>query len=260
MNEDDFLKIAKQAAKQSGLLIRRRVDKKNKVQIKNNDASNLVTEADLLSEKKIIKTIKKYFRSHNIISEEAGREENDSEYTWVIDPLDGTVSFAHNMPHFSVAVGLLKDNQPIVGVIYNVMTNKLYWAEQGKGAFVDGKAIKVSKIATLDESAVILGFGSIKRRSTRIERYVSPLINKVGHPYSLGSGSTSYTFVANGFAEATTDGGWLWDFVAGAVIVREAGGKVTDFEGKEPDWTKERLDLLASNGLVHNQILEALKP
>lgn len=255
---EDFLKIAKQAAKQSGLLIRDRAEKKNKVQIKNNDASNLVTEVDLLSEKNIISILKKYFPKHNIISEEAGRDDNGSDYTWVIDPLDGTVSFAHNMPHFSVAVGLMKDNQPILGVVYNVMVNKLYWAEAGKGAFVDGKRIRVSKIDKLEEVAAVLGFGSIKKRAERVEKYFKPLIAKVGHPYSLGSGATSYTLVANGFADMTVDGGWIWDFVAGAVIVREAGGRVTDLEGKEPDWTKERFNLIASNGLLHDKILEAL--
>lgn len=256
---NDFLKIAKQAAKQSGLLIRKRAENKGKVNVKNNDASNLVTEVDLLSEKNIINLIKKHFPKHNIISEEAGRENRGSEYTWVIDPLDGTISFAHHMPHFSVAVGLLKDNQPIVGAIYNVMTNKLYWAEVGHGAFVDGERVKVSKEALLAEAAVLLGFGSIKRRSERVEKYFQPLIGKVGHPYSLGSGATSYTLVANGFADATVDGGWIWDFVAGAIIVTEAGGKVTDLEGKEPDWTKERLFLIASNGLLHEAVLETLK-
>lgn len=257
--EDSFLKIAKQAAKESGFLIRERVDKKNKVSIKNNDVSNLVTEVDLLSEKNIIKTIKKHFPDHNIISEEAGRENNGSEYTWVIDPLDGTVSFAHNMPHFSVAIGLMKANQPIMGVIYNVMTDKLYWAEEGKGAFVDGKPIKVSKIGALEEAAAILGLGSRKRRQERVEKYFNPLIGKVGHPYSLGSGATSYTLVANGFADMTVDGGWIWDFVAGTVIVREAGGRVTDLEGLEPDWTKERFNLIASNSLLHEAALEVLK-
>ncbi len=257
--QDDFLKIAKQAAKQSGLLIRDRVEKKNKVQIKNNDASNLVTEVDLLSEKNIISILKKHFPKHSIISEEAGRENNRSEYTWVIDPLDGTVSFAHNMPHFSVAVGLMKDNKPVVGVIYNVKTNKLYWAEEGKGTFVDGKAIQVSKTATLAEAAAIFGFGSIKRRAPKVEQYVLPLINKVGHPFSLGSAATSYTMIANGFADMSIDGGWIWDFVAGSVIVREAGGCVTDLFGNEPDWTQERFNLIASNGLLHDKILEALK-
>lgn len=256
---DNFLKIAKQAAKQSGLLIRNRVDKKNEVSIKNNDASNLVTEVDLLSEKNIIRTIKEHFPDHNIISEEVGQENRGCEYTWVIDPLDGTVSFAHNMPHFSVAVGILKDNQPIVGVIYNVKTDKLYWAEKGKGAFVDGKRIKVSKVDKLEEAAAILGLGSRKRRAERVEKYFQPLIARVGHPYSLGSGATSYTLVANGFADVTVDGGWIWDFVAGAVIVSEAGGRVTDLEGKEPDWTKERFNLVASNGLIHDAILKEVK-
>lgn len=259
MMEDNFLKIAKLAAKQSGLLIRKRVDKKSKVNIKNDDVSNLVTEVDLLSEKNIISIIKKHFPQHNIISEEAGKEDNRSKYTWVIDPLDGTISFAHHMPHFSVSVGLLKDDKPIIGAIYNVMSDHLYWAEEGKEAFVNGEPIKVSQETLLTGAAVLFGFGSVKRRPERVEKYFLPLIGKVGHPYALGSGATSYTFVANGFADATVDIGWIWDFVAGAVIVKGAGGKVTDLAGHEPDWTKDRMGFVTSNGLLHEQILEALK-
>lgn len=254
-----FLKVAKQAAKEAGLLISQKVNKQVKVEFKDNDVTNLVTEADLLAEKAIIQKIKKNFPAHNIISEEFGRKNQGSSYTWVIDPLDGTVSFAHHMPHFSVMVGMMKDNQPVIGVIYNVLTNKLYWAESGKGAYVNGEKIKVSKVDKLEEAAAILGLGSRQRRAERVERYFKPLIQEVGHPFSLGSGATSYTLVANGFADVTVDGGWIWDFVAGAVIVREAGGKVTDLAGLEPDWTKERFMLVASNGLVHNEVLEVLK-
>lgn len=257
--EDKFLKIAKEAAKEAGLLIRKKVAKKVQVQYKNNDVSNIVTEVDLMAEKYIIDKLKKYFPDHNLVSEEAGRVSHGSEYTWVLDPLDGTISFAHNMPHFSVSLGLMKENQPVLGVIYNVMSNKLYWAQVDQGAYVNGKRIRVSKIDALEAAVAILGFGSIKRRAEKIDSYFKPLITKVGHPYSLGSAATSYTFVANGFADVTLDGGWVWDFAAGCVIVREAGGKVTDLSGNEPDWTKERFNVVASNGLIHKQILEALK-
>lgn len=259
MTDNTFLKVAKQAAVEAGLLIYKYFGRRNKVQNKNNDASNLVTEVDLKSEKLIVSLINKHFPNHNIITEEADNKNRNSEYTWAIDPLDGTISFVHGMPHFSVAVGLMRNNQPIVGAIYNVINKDLYYGQVGKGAYLNGKKIRVSKIKKLEEAAVVLGFGTMKRRLEKFERYAKHIINKVGFPYAIGSAATGHVFLSKGLIEATFDIGWIWDFVAGTVIIRESGGRVTDLEGKEPDWTKERFDILTSNGLLHDQILEVLK-
>ncbi len=256
--EEKFLEVAKQAALEAGLLVYKHFRKKNKVQNKDNDPSNLVTEADLSAQKLIISMIDKYFPMHNIIAEEGNSKNTGSEYTWTIDPLDGTISFVHGLPFFSVAVGLLKKNEPVVGAIYNVVNKDLYYAQIGLGAYLNGKKIHVSKIKTLEDAAVILGFGSIKKRLERFEKYAKHVINKVGFPFSIGSGSTGHVYLSRGLVEATFDIGWIWDFVAGAVIIREAGGKITDFKGHQPDWSKDRLDILASNGLIHDQMLKAM--
>lgn len=256
---DNFLKVAKQAALEAGKVISSYFGKNNKIQVKNNDASNLVTEVDLKSEKAIIGIISQYFPTHNIITEESRNIDQGSEYSWAVDPLDGTISFVHGLPHFSVTIGLMKNNQPILGVIYNVLSQELYSAQVGKGAYLNGKKIRVSQINKLEQAVLQLGMGSIKRRADKLDRYVNPLITKIGYPYAFGSASTAYTFVAKGALEATIDGGWIWDFVAGTVITQEAGGKVTDFTGNEPEWSKERLEVIASNGLIHDQILEVLK-
>jgi len=257
--EDKFLKIAKQAAFEAGEIISGFIGKKHEFSYKNNDKSNFATKADIEAEKAIVKLIKSNFPTHNIIAEEDTRISQDSEYTWVIDPLDGTISFATNVPYFGVSIGLLKDNRPILGVIYNVSFKKLYWAQEGKGAYLNNKKISVSNKKTLDESVGVLDFGHNYKRQQKIDLYITSLITKIGYAYSFGAAVSSLGMVAEGIIDLDVNQAWIWDFVAGTVIVREAGGMVTDFEGAEPDWSKDRLNLIASNGLIHDKILRGLK-
>src|SRR3989344_6854960 len=121
MGNDNFLKVAKEAALEAGEIIAKYVGKKHKFKFKNEDKSDFATQADLESEQKIIQIITKNFPTHNIIAEESGRVSKDSEYTWVIDPLDGTISFAAGMQYFAVCIGLMRDKKPFLGVIYNIL-------------------------------------------------------------------------------------------------------------------------------------------
>lgn len=260
MNEEDqFLKVAKQAALEAGEIISGFIGKKHEFSYKNSDKSNFATQADLQAEKAIVKLITSNFPTHNIIAEEATRINNDSEYTWVVDPLDGTISFASNVPYFAVSIGLLHQKKPILGVIYNISFKHLYWAEKGKGAYLNNKSIHVSSKKTLDESVGVLDFGHNYKRQQKIDLYVNKLITKIGYAYSFGAAVTSLGMVAEGIIDLDVNQAWIWDFVAGTIIIREAGGVVTDFEGNEPDWSKDRLSLVASNGLIHDKILKALK-
>lgn len=259
MNESKFLKVAKQAALEAGKIISNYIGKKDKTNIKNDDKSDLVTQADIEAEKKIVEILTENFPDHNIIAEENTRLDKGSEFTWAIDPLDGTISFVTGIPYFSVGIGLLKGDKPILGVIYHISEDKLYYALEGKGTYLNGKLIHVSHKKDLDESVLVFDFGHRARREEKFSSYIEPLKNKIGYMFSLGGFSASLGGVANGILDGAVASGWLWDFVAGTVIVREAGGKVTDFSGNEPDWTKERLSIVASNGLIHDQILEALR-
>ncbi len=260
MEESKFLKVAKQAALEAGRILSELPSELTKLSVKNEDNSDLVSNVDVEVEKLIIKILTDHFPDHNIIAEEGDRVRNGSLYTWVIDPLDGTFSFMRNIPYFSVSIGLLKDNKPIMGVINHVSLHNLYWAEEGNGAYLNGKKIYVSKVDSLDQSGGVLDLGHMQKRKSKIDLYVNPLIAKIGYVYSLGGAAAILSMVAQGVLDLDVNQAWLWDFVAGTVIVREAGGKVTDFSGNEPDWTKERLDIVASNGLIHEQILEALSP
>lgn len=259
MKNDDFLKVAKEAAFEAGKVISRYSDNKGKIGIKNNDTSDLVTTADLEAEKKIIQIIRENFPDHNIIAEESDKTENNSQFTWVIDPLDGTISFTNNIPSYAVGIGLLKNNSPILGVIYHVSQKRLYWAQINHGAYLNGKKINVTNRDKLSEAILNLDLGHKARRIAKFKSYVEPLKNKVGYIFSIGGFTASMGLMAAGSFDGVVAEGWVWDFVAGTVIIREAGGKVTDFEGKEPDWSKERLNIVASNGLIHDQIIDVLK-
>lgn len=258
MNED-FLRVAKEAAIEAGKVIQKYSGQVHQKSIKKDDVSDFATEADLEAEELIVSILSKAFPKHNIIAEENEKTQKGSEYTWVIDPIDGTFSFEIGMPFYSVSIGLLKNNKPLLGVIYNVALNQLYWAIDGQGAYLNGNRIHVSKRNVVSEAGAVLDVGHRQRRQAKFNLYIEPLLNKVGYVYSLGSAVAVLALVAQGILDADVNQAWIWDFAAGAVIVREAGGKVTDFEGNEPDWSKERLDIVASNGLIHDEILEALK-
>lgn len=257
--EDQFLKVAKQAALEAGKVIKRYSGRDEQKNIKHEDPTDYATEADIEAEKVIVNILSANFPDHNIIAEEQTRIKKESKYTWLIDPLDGSISFGSGIPYFSVSIGLLKESKPILGVIYIVSFDKLYWAQERRGAYLNGKTIQVSKKKGLTESVGSLDFGHNKKRQYKLDLYVNKLITKLGYIYSFGSAVASSGMVAEGSLDLYVNYAYPWDFAAGAVIVREAGGKVTGFDGNEPQWDKERLNIVASNGLIHGAILEALK-
>ena len=258
MNESDFLKVAKKAVLEAGKIISKYKGKVKQSKIKNDDRSDLVTEADIEAEKKIVQILTKNFPDHNIIGEENTRIKKNSDYTWIIDPLNGTLAFLVGMPYVDVAIGLVKNNKPVLGIVYHISEKNLYWAQDSKGAYLNGRKVRVRGNNTLDQAVVIMDLGHRKVRKEKFDRYVIPLMEKVGYIYSTGS-SVPFGLISTGIIDAYIATAWVWDLTAGSVIVREAGGKVTDFEGNEPDWSKDRLSIVASNGLIHDQILEALK-
>lgn len=257
--EDQFLKVAKEAALEAGKVIQSYSNKFGEKIIKYGDKSDFVTKADLESEKVIVEILTRNFPEHSVIAEEGGGSDKKSEFVWMVDPLDGTFAFVHKIPYYTVSIGLLKDGKPIVGVINHIVFKDLYWAQAGKGSFLNGNKTHVSNTQTLEEAASVLGTGHIQKRQKKIELYINKLIKRIGHPFDFGSAAANLALLARGTLDLYVAQAYLWDFAAGAVIVREAGGKVTNFEGNEPEWTKDRLNIVASNGLVHEQILEALK-
>ncbi len=250
---DDVIEITKRA----GEVTREGFGRNFSVEFKTNE-SNLVTEIDKKSEREIISFIKSKYPKHNILAEESGEENNSSEFTWVIDPLDGTTNFAHGLPLFSVSIGVMKNGETIAGAVYDVIRDALYTAEKGSGSFVNGKKIHVSENANLKRSVLVTGFpyNISDNPDHAIERFTN-FLKSSRAVRRLGSAAIDFCYVAQG----VFDGFWEvhlhpWDICAGKLIVEEAGGKVTDFRGNEIDVFSKQI--LATNRRVHEEMIRKL--
>lgn len=251
---NDIIQISKEA----GELIRNAFGKAHSIEFKTNEL-NLVTETDKASEKLITNFIRKKYPTHGILAEEGNEANRNAEYLWVIDPLDGTTNFAHGLPIFAVSIGVQKNGETIAGVVYDVMRDTLYSAEKGSGSFENVKRILVSKNKNLGHSVLVTGFPyDIKQNPDKaIERFVA-FLGESRAIRRLGSASIDFCYVANG----VFDGFWEvslhpWDICAGKLIVEEAGGVVTDFDGNEIDIYTKRI--LATNKLVHQKMIDILR-
>lgn len=228
------------------------------VEFKTN-SSNLVTEIDKKSEAAIIDYIRKNFDGHSILAEESGSEKHNSEYLWVIDPIDGTTNFAHGLPIFSVSIGVQKNGETVAGVVYDVMRDVVYATEKGGGAFANERKLNVSVNNVLAHSLLVTGFPYHVNENPNfvMERFVH-MLTKARAVRRLGSAAIDFAYVAEGIF----DGFWEvslhpWDLCAGKLLVEEAGGRVSNFSGKEITIYSE--EILASNGKVHDAIITELK-
>lgn len=257
MADSKFLQVAKQAAQEAGDLILKY--SQNEHEIHNKGKTNdFATQADLNSDKLITQIIKKNFPDHNIIAEESGETNNNSEYTWAIDPIDGTIAYASGVPTYGISIGLLKDNQPFLGVINLAGVKELYWAEKGKGVFLDGRKIKIRKEDRFSESIIGVELAHTNRKE-KLDQYFYPIVDKVRGIFSVNSAVWQLTYLANGKIDGLALPGYIWDFAAGAIIVTEAGGKITDYKGEDIDWTKKRINVIGSNGLIHDDLVNLYK-
>jgi myo-inositol-1(or 4)-monophosphatase len=251
---EDVIKISKEA----GNIIRNGFGTNFNVEFKTNE-SNLVTEIDKASEKLITGYIKKNYPTHGILAEEGGETKSSSEYLWVVDPLDGTTNFAHGLPIFSVSIGVQKNGKTIAGVVYDVMQDIIYSAEQGSGAFANGKKITVGKNDKLSRSVLVTGFPyDIADNPENIFKIFEALTRASRGLRRLGSAAIDFCYVAKG----VFDGFWEsslhpWDICGGKLILEEAGGIITDFYGNEIDIFSKKI--LATNRLIHNSMIEILK-
>jgi len=221
---------------------------------------DLLTVADLESEKAIVAEIKKHFPDHNIVAEENKYEKIDSEYTWIIDPLDGTNNFVSRLPFFCSSVALAERGEIIVGVIYDAIRGELFTAEKGEGAYLNSKRIQVSSIDNLEKALIITGFYYSRGEEmlATLENIKKFFLKRILGLRRLGAAALDLCYIASGRAS----GFWEfelspWDFAAAKLIIEEAGGKVTGETGQEvrPD---EKSFIVASNGLIHDAILEVL--
>ncbi|HSL90726.1 MAG TPA: inositol monophosphatase family protein [Ignavibacteriaceae bacterium] len=250
---NDLIEISKEA----GEIVREGYRQNFKVEFKTGE-NNLVTEIDKKSEQTIIEFIQKKYPSHAILAEERGELKNDSEYLWVIDPLDGTTNFAHGLPIFSVSIGLQKNGNTIAGVVYDVMRNIIYSAEENAGAFANDRRINASQRESISQSVLVTGFPyNVKENPEKAFERFEVMTRNSRAVRRLGSAAIDFCYVAEGVFE----GFWEvhlqpWDICAGKLLVEEAGGLVTDFNGSRINIFSKRI--LASNTLVHSQMIELL--
>lgn len=254
---DDLNDVLMHATREAGKIIMQYFDGEFKVDHKEG-INNLVTEVDKLAEKKIIEIIKLSYPTHSIISEEVGELLQTSDYQWIIDPIDGTVNFAHGVPICCVSIGVLYQDELILGAVYNPMMNELFFAEKGKGATLNGKKIKVSDNNNFKTAFLVTGFPYNWPESAQHPIKVFERLVLEGLPVRrLGSAAIDLCWVACGRFDAFWEYNLQpWDVAAGYLIVQEAGGRITDFDGTSYSvFTKETL---ATNGLIHNEILSVI--
>ena len=227
---------------------------RRRVAIEYKGEADLVTEADRGSEALIRSRIKSLWPDHDILGEEEGLTDTGSEYRWYVDPLDGTTNFAHSFPVFCVSLGLGHRGKRIAGVVYDPTRDEMFTAEQGSGAFLNQEPIRVSKIAKLKESLVATGFPSRKRHNNPNIHFYHQITLRSHGIRRAGSAALDLCYVAAG----RLDGFWEfnlnpWDTAAGVLIVEEAGGRVSGFNGAPFQINSN--ETLASNGLLHEQLV-----
>lgn len=222
---------------------------------------NLVTDYDHLSEELIISSLKKEFPEDRFLAEERGlSKDGTSPFEWVIDPLDGTVNFAHSIPVFSVSIGCRKDGEMFLGVIYQPITQELFTAEKGKGAYCNGKKMQVTKTENIEDSIIATGFPynlaedplHCIEKLTKVLKYGVPIRR-------LGVASIDLAYLADGRFDAFFEVALQpWDMAAGNLMVEEAKGKVSDWYGKKLYIDSDQ-PVLLSNGKIHNDLIKILE-
>ena len=253
---EEFAAFAAEAARAGGEILRERFGRPHDVAFKG--AVDLVTEADRASEALIASLIRGRYPDHNLLGEEGARgDATGSPFRWVIDPLDGTTNFAHDLPHFAVSIGLEHRGEAVAGAVYDPLRDELFVAAVGQGATLNGVPLRVSATDDLLGSLLVTGFSyDFKRRAHQAELW-RRFILQVQAIRQTGSAALNLCYVAAGRLDGYWERGIApWDVAAGAVVVRESGGRVTDFAGA-PFRADDRV-VLASNGSLHEAMLTVI--
>ena len=246
-----YLDVAVEAAREAGAILMAEFDRPRKISYKGE--ADIVTEADQHSEAAIVTRLRTHFPKHTVVAEEGTGHENPSPFRWYVDPLDGTTNFAHGYPCFCVSIGMAENSELLVGVVFNPVNGELFTAVKGEGAYLNQKRIHVSKVPILLTSLLATGFPSQKRtENPNIQYYWQFTLGSHGVRRD-GSAALDLAAVACG----RFDGFWEfglkpWDTAAGVLLVREAGGTVTDFAGQP--YQPGGVELLASNGAIHSEM------
>ncbi len=256
-SKNSFLDVAIAAAREAGRIQKQYFGHSHHVEYKGE--INPVTEVDRKCEQAIAQIILNAFPHHDILAEEGILKKKGSPYKWIVDPLDGTTNYLHGFHFFSVSIGLEIEGEIRVGVVYVPILEEIFFAEKGRGAFLNGQRIKVSRIDQLERSLLGTGFPYDARE--HVDDYLCYFRDFIKKSFAVrrpGSAAIDLAYLAAG----RFDGFWElklhpWDVAAGCLLVTEAGGIVTDFKGQPFNIYSE--EILASNGLIHEEMLKVIR-
>ena len=254
-----MLNFAIETAQQAGQILLEKFGRK--IQISKKGEIDLVTEADLASEKFIIERIKSHYPKHSILAEESGEalsSDGANSWKWIIDPLDGTTNFAHGYPCWCVTLALEYEGEIVVGVTFDPTRNELFAAEKGKGATLNNKPIRVSDTEKLSESLIITGFPYDFKLREDFAKHLTEFLLKSRGVRRDGSAAIDMAYVACGrFDGFWEEGLHAWDVAAGVLLIEEAGGRVSYYDDSK--FSIYQPPICADNGLIHVEMLEILK-
>ncbi len=257
MSKNKYIQAAQEAALKAGRHLKDNVDHSGEIFYKG--VVDLVTKYDTQAQRIIFDHLLKCFPDHDYLAEEGLSQRKGAEFRWIIDPLDGTTNYAHGFPVFTVSIALERKEEVILGVVYDPMREEMFSAERGKGAFLNEENIKVSSVDELDKSLLATGFPyDLRTSDVNNIAHFNNLLIRVQGIRRCGSAAMDLCYVACG----RFDGFWElklnpWDMAAGALIVQEAGGRISDFKDRE--FVLSGSEILASNGLIHQEMVDVLQ-
>ncbi|HEX6997761.1 MAG TPA: inositol monophosphatase family protein [Gammaproteobacteria bacterium] len=255
-----MVNIAIRAARRAGELMVRQLNQLDAIQVTEKSRNEFVSQVDRMAEAAIIEIVRDHYPDHAILAEESG-EQGEHEYQWIIDPLDGTTNYLHGFPVFAVSIAVAHHGELQHGVVYDPLRQEIFTATRGEGAQLDGRRIRVSKRPSLDKALVATGF-PYRMNLAHIDRYLGMLravMLETAGVRRPGSAALDLCYVAAG----RVDGFWelglkKWDIAAGALIIREAGGRISDFNGT--DAYLETGNIVAGNPKVYAALSRLLAP
>ena len=253
---DQILAVTLTAARRAGRILRARFGRLRQVEAKG--GNDLVTEADRRSEQGVVEVIRAAFPKHAILAEEGTTGGPSADHLWIIDPLDGTTNYVHTHPLFAVSIAYVYRGHCLVGVVYAPALRELYWAVAGRGAWLNGRRISVSRVDSLKQALVAAGVPSASNERREVVSAVQALLSQVQDFRSSGSAVLDLCFVAAGRLDAYFEHKLSpWDVAAGGLIVLEAGGQVTDLAGNP--FSPTQRSALATNGRLHPELVARLR-
>ena len=255
-----LINVMTAAARKAARSLKRDFGEVEKLQVSLKGPANFVSAADKRAEEILHAELMKARPGYGFLGEEGGiREGTDKTHTWIVDPLDGTTNFLHGIPHFAISIALAREGTPIAGLIYNPITDEFFTAERGKGAFFNDHRIRVAARKRLADAVVACALPHIGRGDlAQFRREFAMMQDKVAGLRRFGAAALDLAYIAAGRFDAYWERNLSpWDFAAGVLMVREAGGFVTDLEDRER--TMEPGDIIAGNETMHREVLGLLR-